>query len=100
MDYSRRHFLRLAAAGLPVAAASPLLFLGTAHGAPPESQGPGTGTEVLDATVAYDQATADRIHNRSVELEILEAGKTPAQVKAEVNLRIRKLHGLMGGLIR
>ena len=86
MDYSRRQFLRLAAAGLPVAAASPLLFLGTAHAAPPPSE-------------PYDQATADRIHNRSVEREILEAGKTPAQVKAEVDLRIRQIRGLVRGSI-
>ncbi len=93
MDYSRRQFLKLAAAGLPVAVASPLLFHVTAYGAPspPQIQGPGTGPEVLDATMAYDEATAARIHNRSVEQQILKAGETPAEVKAWVDRRIRDL---------
>lgn len=100
MDYSRRQFLRLAAVGLPVDTAAPLLFFdGTAHAAPraPGSQGPGEDIAVSNAGRPYDQATADRIHNRSVETEILEAGERPNEVKTRVNLRTR---GLMKGLIR
>lgn len=97
MDYSRRQFLRLAAAGLPVAAAPLLFFRGTAHAESSrllesaESQGPGKGTTVSDTRRAYDQATADKIHNRSVEREIIKAGKTPGEVKAEVDRRERGL---------
>ncbi len=99
MDYSRRQFLRLAAAGLPVAAAPLLFFRGTARAAPRslQSQGPRKGIAVSNARRPYDQATADAIHNRSVELRILEAGKIPKEVKAEVN---RKIRGLKTGLLR
>ncbi len=47
--------------------------------------------EVLDARGPYSQARADRIHNRSVEQEIEEAGKKPEEVKAQVNRRLRSL---------
>ncbi|PLS87768.1 MAG: hypothetical protein CYG60_00155 [Actinobacteria bacterium] len=102
MNYSRRQFLSLAAAGLPVVAAPLLFFRGTAHAAPRllESQGPGKGITVSDARRPYDQATADMIHNRSVELNILEAGESPKEVKARVNLRIRGLRAEMTGWIR
>ena len=102
MNYSRRQFLRLAAAGLPVAAAPLLFFRGTAHAAPRllESQGPGEGITVSDARRPYDQATADRIHNRSVELEILKMGEMPDVVKARVNRRIRSLRTGMTDWIR
>ncbi len=100
MDYSRREFLRDAVVGLSVAAV-PLLFQGTVHAQdslpksqrPGKSQGPGRSTEMLDARGSYSQAKADRIHNRSVEQEIKEAGKKPEEVKAQVNRRLRSLTG-------
>lgn len=94
MDYTRRQFLKLAAAGLPIAVAAPLLFDVTAraeNSRPSEIQGPGRGTKVSDVVGQYDQATADRIHERSVEREIIKAGKTPGEVKAEVDRRVRGL---------
>ena len=93
MDYSRRQFLRLTAAGLS-AAAVPVLFQPTAYAQssrPPKSQGPEESTKVLDVRKPYDQATADRIHNLSVEQEIKEAGKDPSEVKTQVNRRLRSL---------
>ena len=94
MNYSRRQFMRLAATGLSIAAVPPLLFQGTAYAQssrPPKSQGPEESTKVLDVRKPYDQATADRIHNLSVEQEIKEAGKDPSEVKAQVNRRLRSL---------
>jgi hypothetical protein len=90
--------MRLAATGLSIAAVPTLLFRGTAYAEEPphpksqgKSQGPKESTRVLDVRKPYDQATADRIHNLSVEQEIKEAGKDPSEVKAQANRRIRSL---------
>ena len=94
MDYSRRQFLRLAAAGLPVAVAAPLLLRGTAEAeiAPPRKyQGPGRGVKVLEIKQQYNEEAADDIHERSVERLIRKAGETPEQVRERVERRIRSL---------
>ena len=52
MTYSRHDFLRIAVAGLPVVTGVPWLLTGAAH-ARSSMEG------------EYDQAQADRIHNRS-----------------------------------
>ncbi len=77
MDYNRRYFLRIAAAGLPVVGA-PYLFSSAAH-AREETEG------------AYTQAQADGIHNRSTEEAIRQAGEKPEEVKARVNRRLLEL---------
>jgi hypothetical protein len=78
MTYSRHDFLRIAVAGLPVVTGVPWLFTGAAH-ARSSMEG------------EYDQAQADRIHNRSTEAAIRQAGKNPEEVKAQVNRRLREL---------
>ena len=65
MTYSRHDFLRIAVAGLPVVTGVPWLLTGAAQ--------------------------ADRIHNRSTEAAIRQAGKNPEEVKAQVNRRLREL---------
>ncbi len=77
MHYSRRDFLRFAAAGLPVAASS-WFFSGAALAR--------AGTEG-----SYTQARADRIHGRSTEESIRRAGEDPEEVKALVDRRLREL---------
>ena len=77
MDYNRRYFLRIAAAGLPVVGA-PWLYSGAAH-ARAEPEG------------AYSQARADEIHNRSTEEAIRRAGEKPEEVKARVGRRLLEL---------
>ena len=77
MDYNRRYFLRIAAAGLPVVG-MPWLYSSAAH-AKAELEG------------AYTQAQADEIHNRSTEEEIRQAGEKPEEVKARVDRRLREL---------
>ena len=78
MHYSRRDFLKVAAAGLPVVVGAPRFFSGAAHAAE-ETGG------------SYTQAQADRIHNRSTEEEIRQEGEKPERVKARVDRRVREL---------
>ena len=75
MHYSRRDFLRVAAAGLP--------FVGAAWYA--------SDTAHAAAGGAYDQAKADAIHKRSTEELIRRSGADPAEVKARTNHRIQEL---------
>jgi hypothetical protein len=78
MAYSRHDFLRIAAAGLPVVVGAPWLCSGVAH-ARAKTEG------------GYTQAQADRIHNRSTEEAIRQAGEKPEEVQARVNRRLREL---------
>jgi len=78
MAYSRRDFLRIAATGLPVVVGAPWLCSSAAH-AKAEMKG------------GYTQARADRIHKRSTEEAIRQAGEKPEEVKARVVRRLRKL---------
>ena len=85
MNYSRREFLGAVAAGISVAAMPVFLFRDRAA----------YGQE-LEGAIAYDQATADLIHNLSVEQKIREAGEVPDAVKARVDLRLQSLLSLGG----
>lgn len=76
MDYSRRDFLKIAAA-LPVMGTTWFFTTAARAGAAAEE--------------AYSQARADTIHNHSTEELIRQSGKTPEEVKAEVDRRIREL---------
>ncbi len=78
MVYSRRDFLRIAAAGIPVVVGAPWLCSSAAH-ARAEMEG------------GYTQAQADTIHNRSAEEAIRQAGEKPEEVKARVDRRLREL---------
>jgi hypothetical protein len=78
MVYSRHDFLRIAAAGLPFVVGAPWLCSGAAH-ARMEMEG------------GYAQAQADKIHNRSTEAAIRQAGEKPEEVKARVDRRLREL---------
>lgn len=78
MAYSRRDFLKIAVAGLPVVVGAPWLCSSAAH-AKAELKG------------GYTQAQADRIHNRSTEKAIRRAGEKPEEVKARVDRRLREL---------
>jgi len=78
MTYSRHDFLRIAAAGLPVVVGAPWLCSGAAH-ARAKTEG------------GYTQEQADRIHNRSMEEAIGQAGESPEEVKARANRRLREL---------
>jgi hypothetical protein len=77
MVYSRRDFLRIAAAGIPVVVGVPWLCSSTAHARAEEG--------------GYTQAQADTIHNRSTEEAIRQAGEKPEEVKARVDRRLREL---------
>ncbi len=77
MNYSRRDFLKFAAAGLPVVGL-PWSY--------PSAARAGTRTEGV-----YTQARADRIHNHSTEEAIKRAGEDPEEVKARVDRRLREL---------
>ncbi len=77
MEYNRRDFMKVAATGLAVAGGG-WLFSGAALAR--EEQNPG-----------YSQAQADRIHARSMEQAIRQAGERPEEVKAEVNRRMLAL---------
>jgi hypothetical protein len=83
MNYSRREFLGVLAGGISVAA-MPVFLCDTAYG------------QELEGGIAYDQATADLIHNLSVEQKIREAGEVPEAVKARVDLRLQSLLSLGG----
>jgi hypothetical protein len=63
MHYSRRDFLKVAAAGLPVVGV-PWFYASAAHAS-------------VGIVGAYTQAQADRIHNRSLEEAIRQAGRRP-----------------------
>jgi hypothetical protein len=78
MTYSRHDFLRIAVAGLPVVTGVPWLFTSAAHARSSTDDG-------------YTQAQADRIHYRSTEAAIRQAGKKPEEVRAEVDRRLREL---------
>ena len=78
MAYSRHDFLRIAAAGLPVVVGAPWLCSGVAHA-------------IAKTEGGYTQAQADRIHNRSTEEAIRQAGEKPEEVQARVNRRLREL---------
>ena len=95
MDYSRRQFLKLTAAGLPVALAAPLLLRGTEAEAetelPKKFQGPGRGVKVLEIKQQYNEDAADDIHERAVERRIRAAGETREQVMERINRRISSL---------
>jgi hypothetical protein len=85
MNYSRREFLGVLAAGISVAAMPVFLLRDRAA----------YGQE-LEEGIAYDQATADLIHNLSVEQKIREASEVPEAVKARVDLRLQSLRSLGG----
>jgi hypothetical protein len=78
MVYSRRDFLRIAAAGIPVVVGAPWFFSSAAHARAETEEG-------------YTQAQADTIHNRSTEEAIRQAGEKPEEVKAQVDRRMREL---------
>lgn len=78
MTHSRRDFLRITAAGLPVVVGM-LSFFTSAVKARAEVDG------------GYTQSQADRIHNRSTEEAIKQAGETPEEVRARVDRRLREL---------
>ncbi len=77
MDYSRRDFLRIAAAGLPVVGAA-RFYSSEAH-----------AREGIEG--AYSQAQADRIHNGSMEEAIRQAGENPEEVRARADNRLLEL---------
>lgn len=76
MEYSRRDFLKVAAAGLSVVGGG-WLFSGAAL-AREEPKG-------------YSPEQADRIHARSMEQAIRQAGEDPERVKAQVNREMNAL---------
>jgi hypothetical protein len=78
MHYSRHDFLRIAAAGLPIVIGAPWLCSSAAHAR-------------ADMEGGYTQRQADRIHNRSTEEAIMQAGEKPEEVKTRVNRRLREL---------
>jgi hypothetical protein len=78
MVYSRHNFLRIAAAGLPFVVGVPWLCSGAAHAR-------------MELEGGYTQAQADRIHNRSTEAAIRQAGERPEEVRARVNRRLGEL---------
>jgi hypothetical protein len=82
MDYSRRDFLKIVAV-LP--AMGTALFFSSAARA-------GAAAEE-----AYAEARADKIHKNSTDDEIRQSGKTPEEVKAEVDRRIRELRANAAG---
>jgi hypothetical protein len=75
MHYSRRDFLRIATAGIPVAG-MPWFFSSVAR---------------AEAGGRYAQTRADEIHRHSMEEAIRQAGEDPEEVKARVNRRAREL---------
>jgi hypothetical protein len=76
--YSRRDFLRIAAAGIPVVVGAPWLCSSVAHARAETEEG-------------YTQAQADTIHNLSTEEAIRQSGEKPEEVKARVDRRLREL---------
>lgn len=80
MDYSRRDFLRISAAGLPLVAGG-ALFTSTALG----SEGA--------RKKANDEKRAAIIHRDSMEEAIREAGEDPEEVRQQVRDEMLKLKG-------
>jgi hypothetical protein len=78
MVYSRHDFLRIAAAGLPFVVGVPWLSSRAAHAR-------------MELKGGYTQAQADRIHSRSTEAAIRQAGERPEEVRARVNRRLGEL---------
>jgi hypothetical protein len=82
MDYSRRDLLKIAAA-LPVMGTTWLFSSASRAGAAAEE--------------AYAEARADKIHINSTDDEIRQSGKTPEEVRAEVDRRLRELKANAAG---
>jgi hypothetical protein len=82
MDYSRSDFLRIVAV-LPAMGATWFFSSAARAGAAAEE--------------AYAEARADKIHKDSTDDEIRKSGKTPEEVKAEVDRRIRELKANAAG---
>jgi hypothetical protein len=82
MDYSRSDFLRIVAV-LPAIGATWFFASAARAGAAAEE--------------AYAEARADKIHKNSTDDEIRKSGKTPEEVKAEVDRRIRELKANAAG---
>jgi hypothetical protein len=82
MDYSRSDFLRIVAV-LPAMGATWFFSSAARAGAAAEE--------------AYAEARADKIHKNSTDDEIRKSGKTPEEVKAEVDRRIRELKANAAG---
>jgi len=82
MDYSRRDFLKVVTA-LPVMGATWFFSSAARAGAAAEE--------------AYAEARADKIHKNSTDDEIRQSGKTPEEVKAEVDRRLRELKANAAG---
>jgi hypothetical protein len=81
MDYSRRDFLRIVTV-LPATGTAWFFSSAARAGAAEE---------------AYAEARADKIHKNATEDEIRQSGKTPEEVKAEVDRRIRELRANAAG---
>lgn len=85
MDYSRRDFLRMSAAGLPLVAGG-ALFTSTAFGS--ESD------EIrVNPEKAYSEKQAAALHELSMEKAIREDGKDPEEVRRQVRSRMLELRG-------
>jgi|GEM_PF-2673155 len=82
MDYSRSDFLKIVAV-LPAMGATWFFSSAARAGAAAEE--------------AYAEARADKIHKTSTEEKIRQSGKTPEEVKAEVDRRIRELKANAAG---
>ena len=76
MEYSRRDFLRVVAV-LPAMGTAWFFSSAARAGAAAEE--------------AYAEARADQIHKNSTDDKIRQSGKTPEEVKAEVDRSIREL---------
>ena len=82
MDYSRSDFLKIVAV-LPAMGATWFFSSAARAGAAAEE--------------AYAEARADKIHKNATDEKIRKAGKTPEEVKAEVDRRIRELKANAAG---
>jgi hypothetical protein len=83
MDYNRRDFLRMSAAGLPLVAGG-VFFTSTVLGMERGERG------------AYNENKAEIIHRNSMEKAIREDGKNPEEVKQQVRSRMLELRGKAG----
>ena len=82
MEYSRRDFLKVVAV-LPAMGTAWFFSSAARAGAAAEE--------------AYAEARADKIHKNSTDDEIRQSGKTPEEVKTEVDRRIRELRANAAG---
>ena len=82
MDYSRSDFLKIVAV-LPAMGATWFFSSAARAGAAAEE--------------AYAEARADKIHKNSTDDEIRQSGKTPEEVRAEVERRLSELKANAGG---